>query len=237
MKLISLSLSALPEGIGSAGEHPQHEVTISQRFAISRYAVTFEEWDAYVVETDGYKPIAEGWGHERRPVIKVSWKDVQAYIKWLNDKIGYIYRLPSEAEWEYACRSNSQPGDKYHFGSDEKQLGDYAWFSDNSNGSTHPVGEKEPSQFGLYDMHGNVWEWCADHYHDSYNGAPDDGSVWLQGEHASDNRVLRGGSWYIFPTGLRSASRSRDRPGGRGNDNGFRVARSLPLPRSLRIIP
>ena len=115
------------------------------------------------------------------------------------------YRLPSEAEWEYACRAGSET--EFCFGDDAKRLGEFAWYSENSESKTHPVGEKKPNAWGLYDMHGNVWEWVEDDWHDSYEGAPDDGSAWIDKPRGSD-RVVRGGSWGDVARYCRSAVRS-----------------------------
>ncbi|MFN5513206.1 MAG: formylglycine-generating enzyme family protein, partial [Cyanobacteriota bacterium] len=153
-------------------------------------------------------------------------------------------RLPSEAEWEYACRAGTQT--RYYFGDNENQLGDYAWYGDNSGDSilntaeiwennqegyfdrlmnnknkTHPVGQKQPNPWGLYDMHGNVWEWCEDQWHDNYQKAPTDGSPWNDND--SQERVVRGGSWLYFPWICRSASRHYNNPVSRDYDVGFRV--------------
>ena len=117
---------------------------------------------------------------------------------------GWVFRLPTEAEWEYACRAGSET--IWHFGNDPAQLGKYAWFSDNSGGEIHPVGQKSPNAWGLYDMHGNVWEWCADTWHENYDGVPTDGSAWERGD--ADWHVLRGGSWYSDANNLRCAVRS-----------------------------
>ena len=154
------------------------------------------------------------------PVEQVSWDDAQAYVKWLSNKTGKQYRLPSEAEWEYACRAGGQ---QKYCGSDS--LDSVAWYDGNSGNSTHPVGRKQPNAFGLYDMSGNVWEWVEDSSQDDYNGAPTNGSVWL-GDGAK--RVFRGGSWNITPQYARAAKRSRDKPAIRDNSLGFRVARTLP---------
>jgi formylglycine-generating enzyme required for sulfatase activity len=117
---------------------------------------------------------------------------------------GKTYRLPTEAEWEYACRAGTTT--RYYFGDDANQLGDYAWYYENSNDTTHPVGQKKPNAFGLYDLHGNVWEWCADTWHDNYDGAPTNGSVWIK--NGDDNRFpLRGGSWGCNLDDCRSAIR------------------------------
>src|SRR5690606_35512407 len=127
-----------------------------------------------------------------------------------------------EAEWEYACRARTTT--HFSFDGDKSKLGDYAWYASNSGGKTHPVRQKQPNAWGLYDMHGNVWEWCEDVWHDSYTGAPTDGSAWLTGGDQT-RRVLRGGSWLDgFPWFLRSASRNGDAAGLRGVYLGFRFA-------------
>ncbi len=216
-------------------EGPQHEVTIAYPFALGVYPVMFAEWDAARVAGARLEnPKDNGWGRGRRPVINVSWDDIcdpeKGYFAWLNDTLGLtgredVYRLPSEAEWEYACRAGTQT--RYWFGDDEAALGDHAWFSGNAGGQTHPVGEKPANPFGLYDMHGNVWEWCADGWHWSYDGAdrPDDGRAWTSG--GETRRVRRGGSWSNYPRFLRSAFRGSGLPEGRDYYQGFRLARTV----------
>ncbi len=163
---------------------------------------------------------------ERTPVTGVSWRDAQAYARWLSGKTGQPYRLLSEAEWEYACRAGSEAA--YCFGDNEAELGDYAWFDGNSGGRTHPVGGKKPNGFRLYDMHGNVLEWCEDILKDSYWDKPGDlkanGGAWTTGRGMP---VLRGGSWYISPHVLRSAGRSGYYGADRSDNFGFRLARTL----------
>ena len=133
------------------------------------------------------------------------------------------YRLPSEAEWEYACRAGTQT--RYSFGDDESKLNEYAWYAENSGSKTHPIGQKKPNSWGLYDMHGNVWEWVQDNWHENYNGAPSNGSVW-EDEDSSD-RVSRGGSWYCNTEFCRSAGRFRREPESRFSNLGFRLLREL----------
>jgi formylglycine-generating enzyme required for sulfatase activity len=206
-------------------EKPPHRVKIGYRFAVGRYPVTFEEYDQFCADTGREKPEDEGWGRERRPAVNVSWDDAQAYVKWLRGETGRRYRLPTEAEWEYACRARSTTC--YCFGDDESQLGEYAWYSGNSDGQTHPVGEKQANGFGLHDMHGNVWEWVEDVWHEDYSGnPPDDGSAWVQDGY-DDCRVLRGGSRFDLSRILRSANRDGYVTVSRLNDVGFRVARTL----------
>ena len=218
-----------PDGVGRDDERPQREVTIDYRFAVGRFPVTFDEWD-FAAETGGIerKPGDQGWGRARRPVIAVSWNDIaNEYLPWLNDKLGLSgasgYRLLTEAEWEYCCRAGTTTD--YCNGDGTERLGKVAWFGFNSEGKTHPVGEKDANAFGLHDMHGNVWEWCADVY-GSYDDAPDNGAA-PEDSDRSVSRVLRGGSWGSYPQYLRSAFRSGARPDFRYRDFGFRLARTL----------
>jgi formylglycine-generating enzyme required for sulfatase activity len=225
------------EGEGDDDERPQHEVTIPQAIAVGRYPVTLHEWafaedDAEWVKATGRKPRAvraEGW-QDGRPVIDVSWEDAREYVTWLSHKTGQPYRLLSEAEWEYACRAGSEAA--YCFGDDEAELGVNAWYDANSKGETHPVGGKKPNRFGLYDMHGNVWEWCEDAWHERYAYKPGElketGGAWTTGD--VGGRVLRGGSWVSSPENLRAAARVRDGTGFRHSDRGFRVARTILTP-------
>jgi formylglycine-generating enzyme required for sulfatase activity len=155
-------------------------------------------------------------------VVDVSWGDVQAYCGWLGKRSGLPVRLPSEAEWENACRAGSR--DEYGFGDDEKKLGDYAWFDANSDGRAHAVRTKRANAWGLHDLHGNVLEWCEDLWHDNYQGAPEDATAWTTG--ASPRRVFRGGSWCDPAVLCRSANRSRWHPDDRVGNLGFRPAAS-----------
>ena len=185
-------------GEGFDTELPQHEVTIPNAFAVGKYPVTFAEWDAAVAAGGvSYKPGDEGWGRGQRPVVNVSWNDAQAYVSWLSTKTAQPYRLLSEAEWEYACRAGSKSS--YCFADGEVRLSDYAWYSSNSGRGTKPVGGKKPNAFNLQDMHGNVWEWCEDLWHNSYYGKPETlngaGAAWTTG--ADRYRVFRGGSWSL----------------------------------------
>lgn len=211
-------------------ERPQHDVRIDYAFALGKHAVTFAEWDAAIAAGAKLeKPSDEGWGRDRRPVINVSWNDAKAYLAWLNNKLGLegrtdAYRLPSEAEWEYACRAGTTT--PFSFGATISTA--QAQFSEGSAGSakqTVPVGSFPANAFGLHDMHGNVWEWCEDVWNDNYNGAPADGSARLTGDASS--RVLRGGSWYDSPENLRSADRYRGAATNGIIVLGFRVARTL----------
>jgi formylglycine-generating enzyme required for sulfatase activity len=215
-----------PEGQGDEDERPQHEVMIATPFAIGKYEVTVAEWDACVAAGDCPRRGSdkEGWGHPTWPVVCVTWENVQQYVTWLSRVSGKPYRLLTEAEWEYAARAGTTTS--YSFGDDEALLGDYAWYNANSEKQPHPVGEKKPNPFGLYDMHGNIWEWVQDLWHETYDGAVSDGLAWIEGG-ADGRRVLRGGSWYYNPTRLRSATRGWLSSDYRYNDLGFRVGRNL----------
>lgn len=205
---------------GCGDEVPQHEVTLAS-FYMGQYPVTFGEYDKFCEVTARKKP-KDKWGRGRQPVINVTWHDAVAYCAWLSEQTGQKYTLPSEAHWEYGCRAGSLTD--YCFGDDESLLDEYAWYGyERSDKQAHPVGEKKPNAFGLYDMHGNVWEWVQDKYYDSYQGAPKDGSAWQ--EYDSYYRVYRGGSWNSSAQYCRSALRSRYYPADQGDYLGFRVAR------------
>jgi formylglycine-generating enzyme required for sulfatase activity len=208
----------------SDSEGPQHEVVIAKPFAVSKTEVTFAEWDACAVAGGCPKASDSTWGRGDRPVINVSWDDAKQYADWLSKMTGKKYRLLTEAEWEYAARAGSQT--RFSFGDDEAQLEQYAWYIRNSEKRTQPVGDKIANAFRLHDMHGNVYEWVEDFWHDSYRGAPTDGSAWTKDGNESQ-RVVRGGSWGNSPRLLRAAYRSSDSPDIRDNDRGFRLARTL----------
>jgi len=207
-------------------EGPLHTVTIGKPFAIGRYEVTFAEWDACVAAgACRHKPNDRNWGRGNRPVIYVSWTDIQEYLAWLSRETGHAYRLPSEAEWEYVARGGTKT--RYWWG-DEFKL-DYANCSEcGSVGGeiTVPIGSFPPNPFGIYDLHGNVWEWTQDCWNGTYAGAPVDGSPWQTGE--CEKRVLRGGAWGVDPGNLRTAHRRNDDIELRSGKRGFRVARDMP---------
>ncbi|CAA6817857.1 MAG: Unknown protein [uncultured Sulfurovum sp.] len=210
---------------GRDNEKPVHTVTFEHDFAIAKYPVTFAEYDLYCEDTGAKKPDDEGWGRVDRPVINVSWDDAQKYCKWLSQKSGQDYRLPSEAEWEYACRADTTT--KWSFGDDVEKLKDYAWYTKNSESKTQEVGKKKENPWGLYDMHGNVWEWCQDSWVDNYINTPRDGTV--HEDESTSSKVLRGGSWLSYGNGSRSAYRfSRYVDSLRINIVGFRLLRTLP---------
>lgn len=200
-------------------EYPQRRVEIG-KFALGVYEITSGEWEA--ARKDGgvaHKPADHGWGvDERLPVVNVSWNDAQSFIRWLSKKSGERYRLPSEAEWEYACRAGAAGA--YAF--DGAMTPDHACYGAKR---PTPVGSYPPNAFGLYDMHGNVREWVEDLWHDSYVDAPIDAIAWTSGHSAM--RVVRGGAWLDEPWFLRSASRGRASAPDRCNFIGFRVARDI----------
>ena len=159
---------------------------------------------------------------ENQPAVYVSWNDAVAFCDWLSKKEGKQYRLPTEAEWEYSCRAGTTTA--YSFGDDPSKLGEYAWFTGNSGGKTHEVGTKKPNAWGLYDMHGNVWQWCQDWYDDRYKEYSKDSPTRdPQGPSAGRFRVYRGGSFSSTPSYCRSASRYRNVPTLRDSNLGFRV--------------
>ena len=248
-------------GGGDKDERPVHSVTVPT-FKLGKYEVTVGQFRRFV-EATGYRTDAErnadgnegcrtytgnGWSwtwgrswqkpgfaiDDTQPVVCVSWNDAQAFIEWLAAQTGESYRLPSEAEWEYAARAGSAT--KYHYGDSESQLCRYANHTDTSTGfdwrnkscsdgvgnRTATVGRYQPNSYGLYDMHGNVWEWAEDCWNESYRGAPTNGRVWTSGD--CSRRVLRGGAWYAYPRDLRSPSRSRAPRSARDDGLGFRLA-------------
>ena len=210
-------------------ESPTHEVCL-QGFWMGKYEVTQAQWlqvmgrnPAYFVEQ------AAGQTALILPVEQVSWHDAQEFLQKLNATVeprgraALQFRLPSEAEWEYACRAGTST--PYSFGDDSNLLGEYAWHRDNSDAQTHPVGERAPNAWGLHDMHGNVWEWCADSWHDTYLSAPSDGAA-RQAESRAERRVLRGGAWNNLPWFLRCADRLWDQADKRNFTRGLRVVRA-----------
>jgi formylglycine-generating enzyme required for sulfatase activity len=202
-------------------EGPVHHVKISNSFYLGKYEVTQKQWRDIMGNSPSY------FKGDNLPVEQVSWNDTQDFIKKLNEKEGVNkYRLPTEAEWEYAARAGTET--RYFFGDDESKLGDYAWYDANSGSKTHEVGKKKPNQWNLYDIYGNIWEWVQDPFYTSYEGAPTDGSSWEIGYGA--NRVKRGCNWEIYTLDCRSAFRGLesinyrgfDVPNGRGKI-GFRL--------------
>ena len=217
---------------GYGDEQPVHSVTVSS-FYISKYEVTFAEYDKFCDATGRSKPDDEGWGRGNRPVINVSWNDATAYCQWLSQKTGQTYRLPTEAEWEYAAGGGQNSPltkgaggiislTKWAGTNSESSLGSYAWYWDNSGHKTHPVGTKSPNSLGIYDMSGNVWEWCNDWY-DSY---PSSSQTNPTGASSGSISVYRGGSWFYRAANCRVANRCYYTPSNSNDFVGFRVVRN-----------
>lgn len=224
----------------SDDEGPQRTVTISKPFAVGKFEVMWTEWETCVSQggCDGTGPETEGgdqgWGKDTRPVISVNWNDANAYVNWLSGETGESYRLLSEAEWEFVARAGTSTA--FSFGdtispAQANYDGRYA-YNDGPIGEylekSAPVGSYPENQFGLFDLHGNVWEWTEDCYNGSHSGAPADGSARTDGD--CSRRILRGGSWYVSPLLVRSAFRGAKSPTYRQYNNGhvgFRVARDL----------
>jgi formylglycine-generating enzyme required for sulfatase activity len=217
----------IPEGSFFQGEGPQHSVVIPHPFAVSRFELTFDAWDACATYGDCNQEIRDdGFGRGRQPVINVTWDDAQRYVSWLSKATGKIYRLLTEAEYEYAARAGTTT--------------EYPWGDDIGRGNANcegcrtdwdgkkpaPVGSFPPNRFGLNDMNGNVMEWVEDCFHDHYRGAPQDASAWIKDADCSF-RVIRGGSWMSGPAWSRSAWRGRFQSVARTPRVGFRVARTV----------
>jgi formylglycine-generating enzyme required for sulfatase activity len=227
---------------GDSDERPVHEVCLSDYY-IGQYEVTVGQFREFV-NAQGYRTDAERGGGcyywtgskwemsrskswqapgfeqtDNDPVACVSWNDAQEFIKWLNQKTGQRFRLPTEAEWEYAARSGGK-SEKWAGTSSEASLGQYAWYDANAGGKTHPVGRKQANGLGLYDMSGNVWEWVQDWYGGYSGGRQSNPAGPASGEH----RVLRGGSWSYNVDNVRASTRNRLNPGSGYDDVGFRCA-------------
>jgi formylglycine-generating enzyme required for sulfatase activity len=224
-----------------ARELPRHPVTVPP-FFMGKYPVTQAQWRAvaaYPTIQQDLKPDPSHFKGDNRPVENVSWDDAQEFCQRLSQRTQRTYRLPSEAEWEYACRAGTET--PFHFGETlSDKLANYCAQDEAIDGTFYPgtygrgvlgqyrkettdVGSFPANPFGLYDMHGNVWEWCEDDYHDSYQDAPEDGSAWVESDRRGTNRVLRGGSWDYRPRGCRSAARDNFLRDNRTYFLGFRV--------------
>lgn len=209
----------------SGNEGPQHPVKFARPFAVGKYEVTFKEWDACVAaKSCGHQPKDFGWGRGMQPVVFVSWKDATEYAEWLRTKTGKRYRLPSEAEWEYAARAGSTT--RYPWGNEPgtSRANFDGSGSQWSGEQTAPVGSFAASDFGLHDMIGNVWEWTQDCWNDNYSGAPSEGKPWESGD--CGRRVVHGGSWVSKPVAL-AAVRNWHEAVDRNFNLGFRLARTL----------
>lgn len=213
-------------GRGSETETPMHRVDLNYRFALSRHEVTFDEYDAFARATNSELPNSADWGRGDKPVINVSWDDAVKYTKWLSKQTGKRYRLPSEAEWEYAARAGSDSMFHWgnHTGDNLSNCLNCDELKPNEKGPVK-VGSYSGNAFGLYDMHGNVSEWTGDCWNPAYNGAPYDGKMWLSGD--CSRRVIRGGDWSQNVNRIRAAARSNADASKRDQNQGFRVAISL----------
>ena len=225
---IGVEMALIPAGTFSMGsadgdddEQPVHKVRLTQPFYLGVHEVTNAQWKAVMGE------VPSQWQDADRPVEQVSWDDAVKFCRKLSAlpaerAAGRVYRLPTEAEWEYACRAGSKT--RYSFGDDEAELEEHGWFNDNSGVATHPVGQKKPNAWGLYDMHGNVWEWCADWY----GAYPANAVADPSGRDGGSIRVIRGGSWLYSAGHCRSADRHRCDPEYR-----FRLPGLSPCPESV----
>ena len=217
---IGMEFKLIPAGTLTMSEGDEaHEVTLTTPFRMGIHEVTQAQYEQVM----GSNP--SRFGGAENPVEKVSWDDAVEFCRKLSalpaeKAAGNRYRLPTEAEWEYACRAGTAT--KYSFGDDGSDLGDYAWYDSNSVRKTHPVGGKQPNAWGLHDMHGNVWEWCQD-WHDEYPSGPVTDPT---GPATGSDRVYRGGSWYGTAVHCRSANRHWYLPSDRSYCLGFRVVRS-----------
>ncbi|MDX8395093.1 MAG: SUMF1/EgtB/PvdO family nonheme iron enzyme [Mariprofundaceae bacterium] len=217
--ILGIEMIHIPSGsflMGSdKGEYsgkPAHRVEISG-FNMGKYEITQAQWLSVM---DSNPSEYKG---DNNPVEMVSWDDVQLFIRKLNTQTGKVFRLPSEAEWEYAAKAGGQG--KWGWGDDVKLTSSHAWYGGNSKRRAHPVGEKKPNAYGLYDMHGNVWEWVQDCWNGNYRGAPTHGGAWVS--ETCEKRVLRGGSWINLPLFMHSTVRSRHHANKNYSDNGFRL--------------
>jgi formylglycine-generating enzyme required for sulfatase activity len=214
------------------GDEPQHRVTIATPFAVSKFEITFDEWDACVKDggCGGYRPDDQNWGRGKRPVINISWENAKSYVSWLSRNTGKPYRLLSESEWEYAARAGTTT--PFSYGDIlAPSKANYDGSVDGTGPSTvnrqktMPVGSFPANRFGLHDMHGNVSEWVEDCWHDEYAATQTDSSAWLEGD--CNGRVVRGGSWEDSQGDLRSAARTGGAKDDQFYTDGLRIARSL----------
>jgi len=227
-------LAIIPPGsfiMGNDGRHknerPAHKVTIDKAFAIGLFEVSFDEWQACFDEgaCGTEMPSDHNWGKGNRPIINVTWLESKAYLKWLSEKTGKTYRLPSESEWEYAARAGTQS--EFWWGDDVGQ--EKANCRDCGPTISHqsqPVDSFKPNPWGLYNVHGNVWEWVEDCWNPTHEGAPSDASARLEGD--CRQRVMRSGSWYYFSKNIRSPWRFKNDGRVKSYGIGFRVLRELP---------
>ncbi len=214
--------------MGSSGgygdEQPEHTVQVKS-FYMSPTEVTFEQYDAFCDVTGKSKPDDNGWGRDKMPIPNISWDDANAYCNWLSEQLGEPIRLPTEAEFEYAAREgNKSKGYKYS-GSD--YIEDVGWFVGNSAGRSHEVGTRMANGLGIYDLSGNVWEWCLDWYHKTYDGAPADGTAWNVNNPNTPYHVVKGGAWNSSSYNCRVSVRNDGTSSGWVNFAGFRLVKEI----------
>jgi formylglycine-generating enzyme required for sulfatase activity len=236
MNSIGMEFVLIPAGdfemgsIEMSSTKPIHKVIIGNSFYLGTYEVTQEQWfevmgnnPSYFFSINMTSRNPKYTVRDNYPVEQISWDDAQEFVKMLNEMEGTDkYSLPTEAEWEYACRAGTTT--KFYFGDDDSKLGEYAWHFGNADRITHLVGQKKPNSWGLYDMHGNVWEWCQDEWHSNYENAPSDGGAWQS--NSISYRVLRGGSFYQSNNGCSSAFRANTNSDVR-SDIGFRIVKEV----------
>jgi len=228
-----LELVTIPKGrflMGSTAashEGPIRPVNIPA-FLMGKFAVTQKQWRIVAGDFDWSEtvlpPEPSFFKGNQHPVERITWYEAVEFCNRLTLKFGRTFRLPTEAEWEYACRAGST--NSFFFDETKEAIGDYAWYNENSGHHTHPVGQKLPNPWGLYDIVGNAWEWCQDRWHRTYDGAPNDNSPWLE-DSVNEGRLLRGASWNAFPGACRSTPRNRMLPSYRAFYYGLRVVCEL----------
>jgi formylglycine-generating enzyme required for sulfatase activity len=211
----SFMMGSTPD-VGDSDEIPQHRVTFSLPFLLGKYEVTQEQWTQIMGDNPSH------FKGPKLPVDSVSWNDCQRFLEKLEAKIGRRLTLPTEAQWEFACRADTKT--RWNFGDKTDEAANYAWFDKNAQGTTHPVGEKKPNAFGAYDLHGNVAEWCSDWYSPTY---PKRELTDPKGPASGDARVTRGGAWGDQVSSTRSACRSANGPRGSSESIGFRCVMQL----------
>ncbi len=222
MKLVRIHAGSFTMGSRAYPHNTQHEITITNSFYLGRYEVLQVQFEKMIWRNPS------NFNGAKNPVETVSWDEAVSFCKKLSEMpeekaAGREYRLPTEAEWEYACRATSSAA--YCFGDTAESLGEYGWFVENSNHKTHPVGEKKANRWGMYDMHGNVWEWCQDRYEPFLSSTETD----PKGPNRGPYRVIRGGSWEQMEVRCQSVYRMSMDPLTKSEDIGFRVAMSLPV--------
>jgi formylglycine-generating enzyme required for sulfatase activity len=216
----SFVMGSTPYAAGDADETPDHKVTLTQPFLLGKHEVTQEQWTAVMGKNPSH------FKGPKLPVDTVSWNDCQQFFAKLREKTGRTFSLPTEAQWEYACRAGSKA--RWRFGDQPDALVDYAWFNKNSGNVTHPVGTKKPNAWGVHDLYGNLGEWCSDWYGNPY---PKGDATDPQGPPSGQSKVIRGGAWGDDPINARSAYRNANGPDGKHDGIGFRcvmAAKSTP---------